>query len=227
MIITFLTSLFGFSKFSVNAASQAARAMDANGVRASDRCPVLLVHGIIDDSRSMTWISRHLTATGRDVHALDLKPRTARDGLQPLAEQVAAFVAKTFPAGQKFDLVAFSMGGIVSRIYLQRLGGLDRVRRFVTISSPHRGTMLASFARGKGAREMRPRSPLLLDLASDAERLRSVGFTSIYTPLDLVIFPASSSQVPQAKTIRVWSVLHPLMIVQPSALRAIAAALEE
>jgi len=51
-----------------------------------------------------------------------------------LGQQVANYVAATF-APKPFDLVGFSMGGIVSRYYVQRLGGIDRVQRFITLAS--------------------------------------------------------------------------------------------
>ncbi len=131
------------------------------------------------------------------------------------------------PPGQKFDLVAFSMGGLVARYYLQRLGGLERVDRFVTLSTPHHGTWMAYAIGNPGCRQMRPRSPFLLDLASDADRLQRLRFTSFWTPLDLIILPARSSEVAGARNVKTWITMHPLMVWQPSSLRAVAAALRE
>ena len=42
------------------------------------------------------------------------------------------------------------MGGIVARSYVQRFGGIERVRRFITISAPHRGTYVAYAMGNKG-----------------------------------------------------------------------------
>lgn len=41
----------------------------------------------------------------------------------------------------EFDIVAHSMGGIVARIYLERHSGADRVHSFVTLGTPHRGSL--------------------------------------------------------------------------------------
>lgn len=189
-------------------------------------CPILLVHGIKDDARKMEPMARHLRAQGREVHTMSLRPSWGQKGLDELALQLAEEADRTFPAKQRFDLVAFSMGGLVSRYYLQRLGGLARVRRFVTVSTPHQGTLAAHFIPNPGCRQMRPGSEFLRDLASDAIELKQVDFTSFWTPLDLIILPARSSVVPEARNVKLWVVAHPLMVWQRSALRAVAAALD-
>jgi len=142
-----------------------------------------------------------------------------------LAAQVADYVERNFPGPQKFDLVGFSMGGLVTRFYVQRLGGLKRVEHYVTVSAPHRGTFLARLAANSGCRQMRPNSEFLRDLERDAEALRALKFTSLYTPFDLVILPARNSEMAQARNVRIPILLHPLMVWQPRALRTIAAAL--
>ena len=90
----------------------------------------------------------------------------------------------------------------MARYYVQRIGGLNRVQRLITISTPHRGTWTAYFLRRKGVRQMRPGSTFLRDLESDSESLNGLRFTSIWTPTDLMILPARSSVLPEAKMVR-------------------------
>ena len=64
------------------------------------------------------------------------------------------------------------MGGIVCRYYLQRLGGIARVDRFVAISAPEHGTWWANtcpaeLLRWPGVAQLRPDSAFLRDLNSD------------------------------------------------------------
>jgi triacylglycerol lipase len=191
------------------------------------RNPVLLIHGIADSERNMRWLARHLRREGWEVHTLNLTPNWGQNGLEPLAAQIDCFARQEF-GKRKFDLVGFSMGGLVSRYYLQRLGGLDHVEHFVSLSAPHHGTALATFAGlipNRGCQEMKPGSPFLCDLARDADRLRRVKFTSLYSPFDLVILPASSSAMPQAQNIRLSVLLHPLMIFDKRCMRAVSDAL--
>ncbi|MEW6609384.1 MAG: alpha/beta fold hydrolase, partial [bacterium] len=46
----------------------------------------------------------------------------------------------------KLNIVAHSQGGLVARYYLQR-GGADKVKRLITIGTPHRGSGLATAAK--------------------------------------------------------------------------------
>lgn len=188
--------------------------------------PVVLVHGIYSDSGDMTRLARHLEREGREVFRLDLEPADGRCGLDELAGQLAAFIAEKVPRG-KFDLVGFSMGGLVSRYYVQRLGGVERVEHFVTLAAPHRGTVMAGINRLPGVLQMRRGSPFLRDLARDQDCLRRIKFTSFYTPLDLVVVPAHSSELPEARNIRIWALLHPSLILERRCLSAVSTALAE
>ncbi|MCE9610593.1 MAG: triacylglycerol lipase [Chthoniobacter sp.] len=198
------------------------------GVSAAEtapRNPVLLIHGIKDDARKMEPMARHLRAQGWDAKTMSFRPSWGQKGLDVLAGQVAQFIAENYAPDEKIDLVAFSMGGLVTRYYLQRLGGLDRVQRYVTLSTPHRGTLLAYFLPNDGCRQMRPGSAFLRDLASDAHRLAPLDFTSFWTPLDTIIVPPRSSVIPQARNERMVIAAHPLMVWQPVMHRAVATAL--
>lgn len=192
---------------------------------ASNRTPVLLIHGILDSAVSMHPIRVWLEKRGWQVSTLHLVPNDGSVPLEQLAEQVRHCVDTTFPNHEKIDLVGFSMGGLVCRYYLQRLGGAERVERFVSISAPNHGTCMAFLSNRPGCREMRPGSTFLAELNSDFSPLRQVRYTSIWSPLDLMIIPAWSSQMPVGANIRRWVPAHPLMLFSPGVLRAVADAL--
>ena len=189
------------------------------------RNPVLLVHGFKDDAHNMEPLARYLRGQGWDAKTMSYRPSWGQKGLDVLAGQVAQFVGENYAPGAKIDLVAFSMGGLVTRYYLQRLGGLDRVQRYVTVSAPYRGTLLAYFIPNPGCRQMRFGSAFLRDLESDADRLAQLDFTSLWTPLDLTIVPPRSSLLSQARNQRLVVALHPLMVRQRSCQRAVRDAL--
>lgn len=190
-----------------------------------DRHPVLLVHGIWRSGATFGRMSRYLRERGFAVHAIDLVPSDGTVGLEALASQIAAYVDAELSPGSALDLVGFSMGGVVSRYYVQRLGGVERVRRLVTVSSPHHGTATAYLTRRPGGVQMRPESPFLAELNGDLAALERVDFTSIWTPLDLMIVPADSSRLPLGREVLVAAPLHGLMLHDPRALRAVAEAL--
>jgi triacylglycerol lipase len=183
--------------------------------------PVIVVHGIHSSAADMARLANHLRASGRRVFTPSLTPANGRVSIESLAKQLAEFADREVP-GQKFDLVGFSMGGLVSRYYVQRLGGIDRVGRFVTLATPHNGTVMARLFGGVGHEQMRPGSEFLRDLDRDAAMLETVGFTSLYTPLDAVIVPPKSSEQSAAKNIRVWGIMHPSFVLEKRCIKAVA-----
>jgi triacylglycerol lipase len=119
------------------------------------------------------------------------------------------------------------MGGIVSRYYIQRLGGINQVQRLIAISSPHQGTQVAYLSERPGCIQMRPDSAFLKDLNQDISILNRLSFTSIWTPFDLMIVPATSSRIPVGAEVQVPVLLHPLMLTNTWSLKAVAKALAE
>lgn len=104
---------------------------------------LLVVHGIIGDTRGMTEflnvspdpIRNHYDA----VLALDYENINS-----PISETAAALAARVsdidLDSGQRMDVVAHSMGGLVSRWWIEREGGAAAVRRLVTCGTPHQGS---------------------------------------------------------------------------------------
>jgi triacylglycerol lipase len=192
-----------------------------------DRNPVLLVHGIFRKSGVFHKMSAYLTERGWSVYSLNLAPNWGNASLEELAKQMADYIDTNFDPEQPLDLVGLSMGGLVTRYYLQRLGGINRVQRFIAISSPHSGTWTAYTLWGKGCVQMRPGSVFLEDLNGDASMLKKLNFTSILTPWDLIIVPAYSSQISAAKEVKLSVFAHAMMARNSSSLKAVAEALSE
>ncbi|MGB8689680.1 MAG: alpha/beta fold hydrolase [Microcoleus sp.] len=191
------------------------------------RNPVLLIHGIFRKSGIFNKMSGHLTQLGWSVYSLNLTPNWGNASLEELAQQMADYIDTNFDPQQPLDLVGLSMGGLVTRYYLQRLGGIHRVQRFIAISSPHSGTWTAYTLWGKGCIQMRPGSAFLEDLNRDATVLGKLNFTSIWTPWDFIIVPASSSQISAAKDVKLSVFAHAMMARHSSSLKAVAEALSE
>jgi triacylglycerol lipase len=192
-----------------------------------NRNPILLVHGLMDTSYKMRKISSHLHNLGWQVFDIDLIPNNGDSRLEVLAKQVGNLIDRTFSPDQPIDLLGFSMGGLVSRYYLQRLGGIERVERFISISAPNNGTIAAQFSLRPGCMQMRPNSEFMTDLNSDVDRLKSLNFTSIWTPFDLIILPPSSSQLGIGTELSIPVLAHPLMVADERTLKAVTTALSQ
>lgn len=188
--------------------------------------PVLLVHGIWDDGTRFDAMTRALKAAGVGaIAALDLAPNDGRAPIQALASQVDSAAATLLErsGGDRLDLVGFSMGALVSRYWVQRLGGKERVRRFISISGPHHGTLTAYALPLAGARQMRPHSELLLDLAADKDPWGLVEVHTVWTPFDLMILPPRSSRLPDTYSDHRLPVpMHRYMITDRRALARVA-----
>lgn len=187
--------------------------------------PVILLHGLDDTPRVFDKMARYLGDRGWAVHIPALTPSNGAVGLEVLAQQVADFVEARLGPSQRLDLVGFSMGGIVGRYYGQRLGGLDWMQRFITISSPHRGTWMGYGRWNAGATQMRVGSDFLADLNRDWAALERVQFASFWTPWDLMILPAESSVLPVGRSRSFPVGLHPWMLTDDRVLAAVAEAL--
>ena len=187
---------------------------------------VVLVHGFLETGSNFKLLKRRLEKRGFEVYAPPLFHTDGRGGLGNLAVHLKRDIDTKFGPTQPISIVAFSMGGLVSRQYLQNLGGAARCENFITISSPHHGTKAAWLYPTLGAEEMRPGSPFLAELQHTQDRLGKIPVTSYRTPMDLIILPPVSSVWDRAENLEIPIVLHPLMLTSNRVLTDIERRLE-
>jgi triacylglycerol lipase len=173
---------------------------------------VVLVHGFMDTGSIFKPLKNRLESRGCECYAPQMNPSDGRGGLEKLAVRLKQDIDKKFGPTAPVSIVAFSMGGIVTRQYLQNLGGAARCENLITISSPHHGSKVASLYPSKGSQEMRPGSRFLAELQKSEDKLGKIPITSYRTPMDLMIFPSSSSIWERAENIAYPVLLHPLML---------------
>lgn len=173
---------------------------------------VVLVHGIFETGSNFRMMRKRLQKIGFACLIPQLRPCDGRGGLEQLAAGLQSDIDHHFGPNEPFSIVGFSMGGIVSRHYLQKLGGASRCRGLITISSPHQGTHAAWIYPSAGAAQMRPGSTFLAELAASESRLGSMPVVSYRTPMDLVILPANNSIWQRAENLQFPVLLHPLML---------------
>ncbi|MGH9751269.1 MAG: esterase/lipase family protein [Blastocatellia bacterium] len=130
--------------------------------------PVVLVHGLA--SNAATWAE--YTKQGGYLATIGLRGFAVGDGQaegsmftgdpsQPLkqtktiaqnAEELARYIAgvKRATGARTVDLIAHSMGGLISRYYIDRLMGGRDVAQLIMLGSPHGGTNCASLPASLG-----------------------------------------------------------------------------
>lgn len=93
----------------------------------------------------------------------------------------------------RVQLIAHSMGGLISRYYVRFLGGEQHVERMVLLGVPHKGTWTGLVAPVlRGTRQILPGSAFLNALNAPGEP--RVPTTNIYSKTDFIVFPPSSAE---------------------------------
>ena len=172
----------------------------------------VLVHGIFEDGTKLDKMKKRLESHGIECVCPKLIHHDGTGGLDYLAAHLKQDIDEAFGPKEPIIVIGFSMGGLVSRYYLQELGGADRCATFITISSPHHGTNVAWTYYSKGAEQMRPGSDFLANLERTEHRLGKIPVVSYRTPMDLIILPTESSVWERADNVKMPVALHPLMI---------------
>lgn len=182
---------------------------------------IVLVHGFLEMGGNFNALRKRLQKRGYECLVPRLRPSDGRGGLENMAEGLKRDIDNAFGPEEPIAIIAFSMGGLVSRHYLQQLGGASRCLQLITVSSPHHGTRAAWFYPTKGAEQMRPGSAFLAKLAASDSMLGEMPVISYRTPMDLVILPPASSVWRRAENLAFPVLMHPLMLSSGAVLRDI------
>lgn len=203
---------------------------------AADGTPILLVSGLFPGSaenRSMCGAFRPaLRRRGFGVvHGVNFSVRTVltrdiRAAAGELGEHVDRLRERT--GADRVHVVGHCLGGLVGRYYVQRLGGDGAVHTLVTLGTPHGGTAAAYLLPTPLARQLRPGSDLLAELAAPAPHCRT-RFLVVWSRMDQLVVPLRHGRLehPDLKvdTLELPDVGHLSLSVHPAAVRWVATSL--
>jgi len=204
-------------------------------VRQVAEVPVLVVPGYNGTAASVGMLAARLRAAGREVVAVELPDRATRD-LRESAAALGRAVDRTGAA--RVDLVGYSAGGVVIRLWLADPARALRARRVVLLGSPNHGTELAGAAAALdpgmcgSVCQMAPGSGLLAELNRGDETPPGPKFFSVWTALDQTVVPPATAALEGATNIRVQDVCpsarlgHGDLVTSPLALGLVVEALE-
>ncbi len=162
---------------------------------------VVLVPGYGGSTSSLEVLADRLRGAGRTAVVVSL-PGDGTDDLTAYVPVLDAAVKSALRAGApSVDVVGYSAGGVVARLWLKDGGAAD-TRRVVTLGSPHHGTRLA----GAGAvlapdrcptacRQLVPGSPLLEALNAGDETPVGPLYLSLWTTSDQTVTPPDSARL--------------------------------
>ena len=151
--------------------------------------PILLVHGLIDNRSIFTLLRLGLTRRGFGrVFAMNYSTLThdVRTAAARLGEEIETIVEQT--GYERIHVVGHSLGGLIARYYVTRLGGDERVHTLVTLGTPHAGTYTAYVAPTRLTRQLRPGSALMTELEAPAPGCRT-RFIVYWSDADQMVLP--------------------------------------
>ncbi|MDX3690895.1 alpha/beta fold hydrolase [Streptomyces europaeiscabiei] len=196
-----------------------------------EKPPVVLLHGFIDNRSVFVLLRRSLAQHGgRHIESLNYSPLTCdiRAAAELLGNHIEDICERT--GQERVDVVGHSLGGLIARYYVQRLGGDQRVRTLVTLGTPHGGTRAVPLADAHPiVRQMRPGSKVLEELREPAPGCRT-HFVAFWSDLDHVMVPLETACVDHpdlmAQNIRVTGIGHLALPVHPAVATGIRQALD-
>jgi pimeloyl-ACP methyl ester carboxylesterase len=166
----------------------------------------LLVPGFCSPAEVLRPLGRRLEQRlGRPAHVVSLG--TAWGDVRDLAERAHAEAERIFAAqpSVRIDVVGHSLGGLVAAYLLKCLDHGRRVRRVVTLGTPHRGLAIGRAGwlvpgpLGRTLRQLQPGSSLLeliagLALPKGCELVSIAGLADGVVPLAATLLPERARQ---------------------------------
>ncbi|RLV49628.1 lipase [Nocardioides mangrovicus] len=175
--------------------------------------PVVLVPGYGADLAALDPLARTLVQQGRTSVVF----RPADDGtgdLRAEARALGRLVDRTLTSShaESVDLVGYSAGGVVARLYVRDDGGRHTVRRVLTIGSPHHGTDVAQLAEDvagscpTACEQLATGSDLIQRLDAGDETPTGPRWVTVRSSSDRTVVPTDSAELAGALNVLVQEV---------------------
>lgn len=166
-----------------------------HGVEAAET-PILLVHGLTDNHAIFTVMDRGLRRRGFQTLArydYGLLTQNIPRAAKRLGEAIEQLSAAT--GYERIHVIGHSLGGLIARYFVQRLGGDSQVHTLVTLGTPHQGTQLAWAAPLLPiVRQITPGSPVIRELAEPALGCRT-RFIAFFSDIDHLVVPGRNARI--------------------------------
>lgn len=157
---------------------------------------VVFVHGFFASAGVFRPMRRHLHDAGLVSASFSYVPGVS---ISRIAKKLAALV-DALPKDRRVHLVGHSLGGLVSRWYVQELGGHERVAQTISLASPFAGTERANLVPLLVGADLATYSAVLDRLRARA-RTFDVPHTSIVGDSDWVVVPNHSAMFPHGDVV--------------------------
>lgn len=192
--------------------------------------PVLLLPGFLMPASSFGMMKVSLQEAGYGhFKVLDRWPWFS--DINEFADQGKFFAdrLRRRTGASHIELLGHSMGGLVGRVMIQNLGYAEHVNHYVSMGTPHHGTVMGSFATlyANSALQMTPGSAFLKALNAHEGAPSAIKYTSLHAGLDEIVLPHTSVDLAGATNVEIPNVFHIPMPMMPEVCRATVAALAQ
>ena len=166
----------------------------------SNTRPIVLIHGLWNTSDIFKSLMRKLDRYSIDYFAPTLQHDFGKVSIIDLTKSLNDLINNKYGFDREIDLLGFSMGGIIGSCWLKYFDGNKRIRKFISVGSPHNGTITAQIIPSfllKGISEMKINSKLLEELYASSDFLENVICISFFTSWDLMVIPGWKAYLPK------------------------------
>ena len=189
-----------------------------------NRNPIILIHGLWNTSSIFSFITSKLDEQGVDYFAPTLNHSFGMTSIVELTNLMDQLILEKYGLQQEIDVLGFSMGGVIGRYWINKFNGYKRTKRFITIGSPHNGTLASQLVPKypfRGISEMKINSSLLRDLAKYDYFLNDIDCISFFTFWDLMVFPGWRAHLNVGEKISLKILKHRNLVRNPAAVERI------
>ncbi len=183
------------------------------GVRPDQARPgtVLLVPGYGGSRVALSRLAQRLVAAGRPAEVVAL-PGDGTGDLLAQADALDDAVRRVLDGGApSVDVIGYSAGGVVTRLWVDRHDGAAVARRIVTLGSPLHGARIAAVGAAlapdacpQACRQLAPGSDLLDDIGA-TPLPDGLPWLSIWTENDETVQPPDSARLDGAENVALQS----------------------
>ena len=186
--------------------------------------PIILIHGLWNTSNIFSSITSKLDELGIEYFAPTLKHKYGITSIIELTIQLNNLILDKYGLEKEIDILGFSMGGIIGRYWIKKFNGYKRTRKFITVGSPHNGTLASQLVPKypfRGISEMKISSFLLRDLSKYDYLLKGIDCISFFTYWDIMVFPGWRANLNSGEKISLKIYKHKNLVRNPEAVEKI------
>lgn len=194
--------------------------------------PVVFVHGLGGARGNFLPMRGFFRVMGRSrTYAVGF---SSGEPVELLAARLGDYLREVIAAnelcdGRVLDVVAHSMGGVVTRLALEDPSIAARVSTLVTLGTPHQGTWAARYAATDPAVQLRPDSLVAERLRAQWGERAALSLPRVvcfWSRADVLMLPAETARLEGAEAVELEGYTHNSFLLRPRAWQGVFSTLE-